>query len=556
MCLTQIAKWCRHGLVRSLQLFVGWIFVTNASAQNGWSPTETKAHPTQSAIFLRYLGDTESISVVVALQLRNVQGLMQRIVDVSTPGNPQYRHWVGSQDILSSYAPTPSQVAAVVSYLRSAGFTNISVEPNQVLISATGTALAVRRAFNTNLAYFSRHGRTAIANTKDVSVPPEFGGIILAVLGLQTLDRPLPGTVQTHSPLDLPIIYDASSMSAATNTVVGIITEGSMTPVIADLHTFETNNNLPTINPTVVLINGGSSDTSGTEEWDLDSQTIQAMAGGNIKQMILYAAAAATDAGFTLAYSRAQTDNLAKVINVSLGMCEGAAKVDGSMAADDQIFSLAALQGQTFAVASGDSGAYQCIANNGRAANGSYGTVLSDSYPASSPYVVSVGGTTLSTTNTTTYLSESVWPYGGGGPSTLESKPVWQNGVVSGTARGVPDISFDADPASADTIIYGGSSMAPGGTSQAAPTFTGAWARIESAENNSLGFAAPWLYTIARMSPSPFRDVTSGNNGYYSAGVGWDFASGFGSLDVKVINADILKRKAAALAAINSLLLQ
>lgn len=156
----------------------------------------------------------------------------------------------------------------------------------------------------------------------------------------------------------------------------------------------------------------------------MDSQVIQSMAGGSLKQMILYAAPSNTDAGYTLAYNRAVTDNQAKVINVSLGTCEGAARADGSMPADDQIFSLGAAQGQTFVVASGDSGAYQCVANNGRATNLSYGTVLSDSYPASSPYVVSVGGTTLSTNGGTGYSGETVWAYGGGGPSLYESQPV------------------------------------------------------------------------------------------------------------------------------------
>lgn len=527
-----------------------------ANAQSNWHSTETKTHPTQSAVFSRYMADADPVPIVVALKLRNPAELSRRIVDISTPGHPEYRHWLGSTEILNSYAPTQDQVTAVVRYLQSMGFTDIKVEPNRLLVSANGTAMTARRAFNTELAYFTRNGETAFANISDVLVPPELNGIVLAVLGLQTLDNPKPFTVQTHNPLDLAGIYDASPMPAATNTVVGIITEGNMAPVIADLHTFETNNNLPTINPTVVTINGGSNDTSGTTEWDLDSQVLQAMAGGNVKQMILYAAAIGTDAGFTLAYNRAVTDNLAKVINVSLGNCEGAAKADGSMSMDDQIFSLGAAQGQTFAVASGDSGAYQCVANNGRAFNGTYGTVLSDAYPASSPYVVSVGGTTLSTNGNTTYSGETVWAFGGGGPSLYESQPVWQGGVVSGSARGVPDISFDADPNSSALIVVNGTIQSSGGTSQAAPTFAGAWARIESLENNSIGFAAPWLYSMAHSTPTAFHDVTSGNNGHYSAATGWDFASGFGSLDVRVVNSQIVGRKAAIQAVTELLLMQ
>lgn len=542
---------------RALSLGLLWICqaTTMAQGQPAWTPTETHAHPVQSAVFARYLADEELVPIVVALAARNADELSQRVVDVSTPGNARYRQWLTTTDVMTSYAPSQDQVTSVVAYLQSIGFREVHVEPNRLFISATGSAHVIRSAFNTELAYFTRAGRTAIANTKDVLVPGSLKGAVLAVLGLQTLDVPQPLTVETHNPLDLSSVYDASPLPAATNTVVGIITEGSMTPVITDLHTFEANNGLPTINPTVVVIDGGSGDTSGTEEWDLDSQMIQAMAGGNVKQMILYAAAVGTDAGFTLAYSRVESDNQAKVINVSLGTCEGAAKADGSMAADDQIFQLAAAQGQTFSVASGDSGAYQCTANNGRAVNGTYGTVLSDSYPASSPYVLSVGGTTLSTIGNTTYSSETVWAYGGGGPSLYEPIPVWQSGIVSGTARGVPDIAFDADPSSAALIIFQGASTAPGGTSQAAPTFAGAWARIESFENNSLGFAGPWVYSLAKSKPTFFHDVTSGNNGHYTATSGWDFASGFGSLDVNALGTDILHRKAAVQAVINLLLL-
>lgn len=526
------------------------------NAQSSWMPTRTYAHPTANATFLRYLADQERIPIVVSLRMRNTQDLAARIANMSTQGGPAHRRPLSASEILNTYAPTSTQVAAVVRYLRSTGFSGISVAPNRLLISATGTASAVRHAFNTELGYFIRNGRQARANIKDVMVPPELSGTVLAVLGLQTLDVPEPNTVQTHNPVDLPVVYGASSMPAATNTIVGIITEGSMNPVISDLHTFESANSLPTITPTVVTINGGSSDVSETIEWDLDSQVIQAMAGGNVKQMILYAAPTDDAAGYTLAYNRAVTDNQAKVINVSLGNCEGASQADGSMASDDQIFSVGAAQGQTFAVSSGDSGAYQCNANNARAVNGAYGTVLSDAYPASSPYVVSVGGTTLSTSGNTGYAGETVWPYGGGGPSLYEPKPEWQNGAVSGSARGVPDIAFDADPSSSVSIVFNGVTQPEsGGTSQAAPTFAGSWARIESLENNSIGFAAPWLYSTANSAPAMFHDVTSGGNGYYSAAVGWDFASGFGSLDVRAVSIAISRRKTTIQTAISVLLL-
>jgi pseudomonalisin/xanthomonalisin len=164
------------------------------------------------------------------------------------------------------------------------------------------------------------------------------------------------------------------------------------------------------------------------------------------------------------------------------------------------------------------------------------GTVTGDSYPASSPYVIAAGGTTLSTgTGGASYVGETGWSYSGGGPSLYEAMPSWQAGIVPGTMRGVPDVAFDADftssPNSDVTYILDGSPTQNAGTSLAAPLFAGAWARLETSAGNTLGFAGSILYAHG-STPTFFHDVTSGNNGDYNAGPGWDYVTGFGSLDV------------------------
>ena len=531
----------RRDFPRRLQLVVMLVAVVSfcqsapVSAQPSWATTSTHAHPTGDAVFRQYLAPAEPLDIAIALKPRNRKQLDGLVEALITPGNPRFRHWMTREAVLAEYAPTEEQVRALTDYLAQAGFTEVGISGNRMLVTATGTADMARKTFNTELARFARNGREGLVNTKDVEVPAEFGDVVEAVLGLQTLDQPHIVVVTPHDPVQFPQIYDAASLPTASSTIVGIITEGSMTQTIADLHQFETQNALPTLNPTVVNVGGTSTDTSGTVEWDLDSQDIQGMAGGQVAQMIFYTAVALTDSALTATYNRVVSDDLAKVINVSLGICETSAQSDGSMAADDSIFELAIAQGQTFSVASGDWGSKEC----GAGQNGvSFGTVAGESYPASSPYVIAVGGTTLSTTSSGTYSGETAWTFSGGGPSLYEAQPSWQRGIVPGTTRGVPDIAFDADPSSGALFIVNGTQTSNGGTSLASPLFVGAWARLESAHHNRLGFPAAWLYSHGPTpSGSLFHDVTSGSNGDFSAGPGWDYTTGFGSLNVAGVNA-------------------
>ena len=506
-----------------------------AQAQAPWAGTSTRAHPTQKTVFRGYLPEGESHDVAVMLRLRNRDQLDERLRALTRPGDPQFGRWLSREQILADHAPLPERANAVAAYLAQTGFTNVRIEPNRLMVTATGTTTAIRRAFHTELGRFVRDGHEGIANTGDVQVPSDLSDAILAVLGLQTLDQmhtmnhrasrvQLTGSVHGLNPVLFPVAYNAASLPTAATTAVGIITEGNMTQTISDLHQFESQNGLPTINPTVVQVGGSSSDTANTPEWDLDSQTIQAMAGGQVAQMIFYTARSLTNANITRTLNQAVSDNIARVINISLGECESYNFSDGSMAADDQIFQLAIAQGQTVSVSSGDSGAKEC--------GNPPGTAVGASYPASSPYVIAVGGTTLFTDASGNYGGELVWSGTGGSPSLYEPKPSWQSGVVAGSYRGVPDIAFDADPYSGAIIVVNGQLQQYGGTSLASPLFVGGWARIQSANNARLGFPASWIYSRGAGQTTAFHDVTSGSNGGYSAAAGWDYTTGFGSFDV------------------------
>ena len=170
----------------------------------------------------------------------------------------------------------------------------------------------------------------------------------------------------------------------------------------------------------------------------------------------------------------------------------------------------------TFVAAAGDSGA-------------------AAEWPASSPNVLAVGGTRIRTGTDGSYLGETAWSYSGGGFSRSYATPAYQRGVVTG-ARGIPDVAYNADPASG-VMVYNsvpdengrtGWSVV-GGTSAGSPQ----WAALVAMANQqraaqgkaSLGRAQDSIYTLPA---SAFRDITAGGNGY-AARVGYDLVTGRGT---------------------------
>jgi pseudomonalisin/xanthomonalisin len=506
-------------------------------AQDGFVDTNTAAFPAEDAVATGTLPDTEPEHIAVSLKLRNREQLNRFIDRIHTRGDTLFGKRLTKEQFAALHAPSADQVQAVSDFLAAAGFTNISVAPNHLLISADGSAASVRSAFATELMQYQIDGRRAFANTKPARVPRRLGSIVHAVLGLQNVEhaRPMLVTqqpdgitslaVQGHDPLEFQTIYNVGNIPPASQTTIAIVAQGDLTQTLADLSAYERKNSLPQVPTSLVQVSSGTyNDTAGMLEWNLDSQSATAMAGV-VQELIFYAVPTLSDAHLAEAYNRAVSDNLAKVINVSLGECESIAFTSGAIASDDQIFAQAVAQGQTFVTSSGDGGARTgCFSHNGM--------FVQVSYPASSPYVVAVGGTRLNTTTSGGYSSETAWTKSGGGVSRYEAIPTWQKTVLLSGKRGVPDVAFDADPSSGAIVLVSNSSMQVGGTSLSAPLFTGLLARAQSANNNTLGFAAPTIYSIAKSSPSAFHDVKSGSNGWYRANKGWDMVTGFGSPDI------------------------
>ena len=523
----------------------------HAATSEAWVATSTKAHDPRAAVHVAPLKAGEQVDIVVSLKLRNkdqLDALTAKLMAGTAGAKP-----VTSAEFMSRFAPTAAQAADVVAYLRAQGFTNIEVAPNNLLVSATGGAGAIRTAFKADLHEYNVNGRRAYANVTDALIPAHLSGTVNAVVGLQNVHmmhthaQRMSSSAQAVTPqattgISIPnfaSIYGASSLPSATTGTIGIITSGKVTQTITDLKSFASSAGYPVPNVTTTVVGTAGTSTSGTDEWNMDSQSSLAAAGGTISQMILYNVNSLSDSALSQGYNKAVTDNKARAINVSLGGCESD---EGSVeSTQDAIFQSAVAQGQMFSVSSGDSGAYECGATAGKA----------QSYPAVSPYVMAIGGTTLSTSGAT-WSGETVWSCtsasscqqsssggAGGGPSLTENAPSWQTaaGVLgTSTKRGVPDISFDASPNSGALVLVNGTQEQIGGTSLAAPLWAGFWTRIQAAHGNTLPFPAQTIYQGAAANPSWFHDVTSGNQGY-AAATGWDYASGYGSVQIANLSA-------------------
>ena len=255
---------------------------------------------------------------------------------------------------------------------------------------------------------------------------------------------------------------------------------------------------------------------------------------------------------------------LPDVISISYGICEASVKpyTAARTLFNRQLAATSAL-GITTVVAAGDSGSSSCAHGVPASELNSFDKQKSASWPATSPWVLAVGGTSLTLTTANAIESSGAWndtkyphPYeqtaaGGGGVSTFEDRPWWQPATSSQkTYRMVPDLAAFADPSPGYAIICskGVQGCGPsagqtitfvGGTSAATPLVAGMIALWDQqAKQSGLprpGFVPPLLYSIAHHTPTAFLDITSGNNSVFSgvsccsAGSGYDMASGLGS---------------------------
>ena len=497
------------------------------------------------------------LTVRMGLLIQNKVPLQQYVQNINTPTNALYGQSLTPAEFTASYAPSSSQVAQVVSFLQGAGFTNITVEPNNLIVSADGTIATAEAAFQTPIESYTQFGQSVYGNTLAPQIPASLGSIVGAILGLNTIGQmkstialpSAPNYLISYEPKDFLQIYNGSTTKQASNVSIAIMAEGDLTGVLKDLRTAEALFGTTQVSYEVRQVGLPSPDTSGADEWDLDTQYSTGIAG-NVKKLYIYDTTSLTDSDLALEFSKFVSDDLAKGGSASLGECEVFPYIDGSMLVDDETFLEGAAQGQSFFASSGDTGSF-CPAGVGT--NGVPAGAPLVQYPAASTYVVGVGGTTLLTNTSTptngspyTYNMETSWDAGGGGISQFENSPYWQQAAylpdAKNASKSVPDVAYDADPESGANVVVNGSPIGVGGTSLSSPMMLGTWARVLEV-NSKIGAAAPALYSIytgaTTTDPTPnfypvggYHDITIGSNGFYTAAPGYDLTTGLGTPNI------------------------
>src|SRR6516164_636530 len=460
-----------------------------------------------------------------------------------------------SEELADQYGADPADVDLVSQQLTSRGLEITGVQPVTRRIKVAGTLADLASAFGTTLAQVSSpgHGGQMVTHRYregPLYVPAALDGVVLAVLGLDTRPqaRPhfrtrgaaaAPGT--SYAPNQVANIYGfPAGTTGAGQTVAVIELGGGFTT--SDLDAYFGSLGIATPSVTAVGVDGASNnpgDTSGASvEVNLDIDVIGAAAPGAAQ--LVYFAPNNGDQGFVDAISEAAQASPAPIaISISWGQSEDSWTSQGLSAMNGAMSDAAAL-GITVCAAAGDNGSTDGVTD---------GQVHVD-FPASSPYALGCGGTKLLADPATGVVSsEVVWNElasnegaGGGGVSDQFALPSWQanagvparaGGSSGSGGRGVPDVAGDADPVTGYQIYSGGQAQVVGGTSAVAPLWSALIARLAQATGKRFGLLQPLVY--AGVSPGTdvagFRDITSGNNGAYAAGPGWDACTGLGVPD-------------------------
>ncbi|HVV74698.1 MAG TPA: S53 family peptidase [Mycobacteriales bacterium] len=549
--------------------------VAVASPTPGWASTATKAIRLTDARLLGKVAPDRALRVSLALAPRDQAAVDRAVKAMYTPGSATYHRFITPAQWNARYAPPATSVARVTSYLRDNGMRDIHVSANRLLVSAETTAGRAEHAFHTALSSFRVNGAARFVNVAPGMVPASLGGIVQAVLGLNDLpfdhvkpqvakDAGSPAIESGLYPAQFDTTYLAKGTHNGSKSSVAIMSEGDPTGVVASLRYAERKEHQPRVPVTVRAVGPQSNDTSGADEFDMDTQ-VSTMVPGVVKHLYLYNIGSLVDTNIIAGINSFVADNSAQAMSASLGGCDIQAFLDGAMVTTDIVLQQAALQGQTFFASSGDNGAGCAYI----AATGVPSGAPEANWPCSGEYVVCVGGTSLITDAKGNRISELGWVGSGGGFSlfanpgfwTQDTDPLYEGNLVTG-GRAVPDISLDGDPNVATPAkVYVGKALSyVGGTSLSSPMMLGFWARLESGHANRLGFAAPALYSLyTRVNPGTsvtapvepitvvvpslapkavptFTDILLGDNGPYPCLPGYDEVTGLGAPNVAAIN--------------------
>ncbi|HTZ44419.1 MAG TPA: S53 family peptidase [Jatrophihabitans sp.] len=453
---------------------------------------------------------------------------------------------ISRDELAGRYGADPADVEQVSRVLTGLGARVEEADAASRRLRVTGSVGVLGRIFATTLERATSQAPSGAQvthrhRTGELSVPADLDGLVTAVLGLD--DRPQarakfrlagPQAAQgsSYTPPQLGALYSFPAGTDGSGQSIAIVELGGGFDQ-ADLTAYFSGLGITGPSVTAVGVDGATNvpgkDPQGADgEVLLDIEVVGALAPA---ASILVYFAPNTDSGFVNAVSQAAHANPAPVaMSISWGQSEDDWTAQGRAAVDQALVDAAAL-GVTVTVASGDDG------STDRATDGRSHV----DFPAASPHALACGGTRLAADGSGQVGSETVWNDGpgngasGGGVSDTFGLPTWQQQVgvpsVSGKAgRGVPDVAGDADPQTGYQVRVDGNDLVIGGTSAVAPLWAALVARLAQATGRRFGLIQPALYgsTAAGATAPGFRDITSGDNGAYQAGPGWDPCTGLG----------------------------
>jgi kumamolisin len=459
-------------------------------------------------------------------------------VDEEARKPPTTRRRLTREQWTDVHGARPEHVEMMLAFARQHDLEVVVADPGRRAVTLRGTVANFTKAFEPQFeGIYTGPGVTAHYRARSgmLTIPEELQEAVVGVFGLD--DRPQASpkirfaeqASVSYTPVQVAQAYGFPAGVTGAGETAGIIELGGGFST-SDLSAYFQGLGLQTPSVTAVAVDGGKNDpgtdTDADGEVMLDIEMIGAIANGT--KIAVYFAPN-TDQGFIDAVSQAVHDqtHTPSVVSISWGGSEDSwtAQARTNM---EQILSDAGGLGVTVTVAAGDGGSSDG-ASDGKA---------HVDFPASAPHALACGGTHLVASGTL-ISAETVWRTSateatGGGVSDTFALPSYQasarvpdNADSGKPGRGVPDVAGDADPDTGYTIRVDGADETIGGTSAVAPLWAGLTALLNQALGSPLGFAQPRLYAL--LGSTAFHDITSGSNGSYSAGPGWDACTGLGS---------------------------
>jgi pseudomonalisin len=509
------------------------------------------------------------------------QAALERLIAAQhDPQSASYHQWLTPEEYGQRFGTSESDLQQIVNWLRTHGLDSVEIGPGRNSVVFGGVAAQVGAAFHTQIHAYRVAGELHHANASDPEIPEALSGVIAGIVSLHDFrSEPMHTALQapvsefsagnTHytAPADFATIYDLGPLSQQGINGAGqsIAIVGRSNINISDVRQFRSMFGLPANDPQIIVNGANPGIFSSAEESEaaLDVEWSGAVAKNAAIKFVVSASTNSSDGSY-LSAQYIVNHNLAPVMSMSFGLCEAALGAGGNSFINS-LWQQAAAQGISVFVSSGDSGAAGCDpaaatrAVAGRGVNGL----------CSSPYSVCVGGTQFSDSNyglywaasnsgamgsALSYIPETVWNEsggsglwsGGGGVSAVYAKPAWQNGagVPADGRRDVPDVALTAAVHDGYLVFMNRSTWVCGGTSAASPSFAGLMALVIQNAGARQGDANTTLYSLASNQRSGgaavFHDVTAGNNSVpgvagFTAGAGYDPASGLGSVDANVL---------------------